>query len=683
MKLVIVESPTKSKTIEKFLGKDYKVLASFGHIRDLPKSALGIDTENDFKPKYVIPTKSKVHLSELKKAAAKADEIYLSTDPDREGEAIAWHVAEALKLKDYKRIAFHEITQGAISEAIEHPRQLDMHLVDAQQARRVLDRLVGYKLSPLLWRKLAKGLSAGRVQSVALRLICERENEIRKFQPVEYWSISAALKKTDSEKIFEAKLAQKAGKTIDKLEIKNKTEAENITKSLEGGVWLVKNIERKDSHKSPAAPFTTSTLQQEAFNRLHLPSKVTMILAQQLYEQGLITYHRTDSTNISAQALEAARNFISQTYGPNYLSQVPRVYKTKSKNAQEAHEAIWPSYVDNSPESLSGKLEAKQLKLYELIWRRFVATQAKEAVFDAVRADIEVADCVFRANGQTLKFDGFLKINPLKFKEMDLPLLVKGEKLNLQELKPEQHFTEPPPRYTDASIIKTLEELGIGRPSTYAPIIAVLLKRNYVVRGKSRQFEPTEIGERVTALLVEHFPAIVDLQFTAKMEDQLDDVAEGHQDWVELIRLFYIPFEETLKSKYLEIKKEKIEEPTDKICPDCGGQIFIKSGRFGKFYACSKFPECKYTAPMEVPGTGVKCPKCHEGEIMPRRSKRGRVFYSCSRWPNCDFALWNKPTGEACPKCQSLLVYAGKNQIKCSNKECDHKQEALAPEESE
>ena len=683
MKLVIVESPTKSKTIEKFLGKDYKVLASFGHIRDLPKSALGIDTENDFKPKYVIPTKSKVHLSELKKAAAKADEIYLSTDPDREGEAIAWHVAEALKLKDYKRIAFHEITQGAISEAIEHPRQLDMHLVDAQQARRVLDRLVGYKLSPLLWRKLAKGLSAGRVQSVALRLICERENEIRKFQPVEYWSISAALKKTDSEKIFEAKLAQKAGKAIDKLEIKNKTEAENITKSLEGGVWLVKNIERKDSHKSPAAPFTTSTLQQEAFNRLHLPSKVTMILAQQLYEQGLITYHRTDSTNISAQALEAARNFISQTYGPNYLSQVPRVYKTKSKNAQEAHEAIRPSYVDNSPESLSGKLEAKQLKLYELIWRRFVATQAKEAVFDAVRADIEVADCVFRANGQTLKFDGFLKINPLKFKEMDLPLLVKGEKLNLQELKPEQHFTEPPPRYTDASIIKTLEELGIGRPSTYAPIIAVLLKRNYVVRGKSRQFEPTEIGERVTALLVEHFPAIVDLQFTAKMEDQLDDVAEGHQDWVELIRLFYIPFEETLKSKYLEIKKEKIEEPTDKICPDCGGQIFIKSGRFGKFYACSKFPECKYTAPMEVPGTGVKCPKCHEGEIMPRRSKRGRVFYSCSRWPNCDFALWNKPTGEACPKCQSLLVYAGKNQIKCSNKECDHKQEALAPEESE
>ena len=683
MKLVIVESPTKSKTIEKFLGKDYKVLASFGHIRDLPKSALGIDTENDFKPKYVIPTKSKAHLSELKKAAAKADEIYLSTDPDREGEAIAWHVAEALKLKDYKRIAFHEITQGAISEAIEHPRQLDMHLVDAQQARRVLDRLVGYKLSPLLWRKLAKGLSAGRVQSVALRLICERENEIRKFQPVEYWSISAALKKTDSEKIFEAKLAQKAGKTIDKLEIKNKTEAENITKSLEGGVWLVKNIERKDSHKSPAAPFTTSTLQQEAFNRLHLPSKVTMILAQQLYEQGLITYHRTDSTNISAQALEAARNFISQTYGPNYLSQVPRVYKTKSKNAQEAHEAIRPSYVDNSPESLSGKLEAKQLKLYELIWRRFVATQAKEAVFDAVRADIEVADCVFRANGQTLKFDGFLKINPLKFKEMDLPLLVKGEKLNLQELKPEQHFTEPPPRYTDASIIKTLEELGIGRPSTYAPIIAVLLKRNYVVRGKSRQFEPTEIGERVTALLVEHFPAIVDLQFTAKMEDQLDDVAEGHQDWVELIRLFYIPFEETLKSKYLEIKKEKIEEPTDKICPDCGGQIFIKSGRFGKFYACSKFPECKYTAPMEVPGTGVKCPKCHEGEIMPRRSKRGRVFYSCSRWPNCDFALWNKPTGEACPKCQSLLVYAGKNQIKCSNKECDHKQEALAPEESE
>ncbi len=683
MKLVIVESPTKSKTIEKFLGKDYKVLASFGHIRDLPKSALGIDTENDFKPKYVIPTKSKVHLSELKKAAAKADEIYLSTDPDREGEAIAWHVAEALKLKDYKRIAFHEITQGAISEAIEHPRQLDMHLVDAQQARRVLDRLVGYKLSPLLWRKLAKGLSAGRVQSVALRLICERENEIRKFQPVEYWSISAALKKTDSEKIFEAKLAQKAGKAIDKLEIKNKTEAENITKSLEGGVWLVKNIERKDSHKSPAAPFTTSTLQQEAFNRLHLPSKVTMILAQQLYEQGLITYHRTDSTNISAQALEAARNFISQTYGPNYLSQAPRVYKTKSKNAQEAHEAIRPSYVDNSPESLSGKLEAKQLKLYELIWRRFVATQAKEAVFDAVRADIEVADCVFRANGQTLKFDGFLKINPLKFKEMDLPLLVKGEKLNLQELKPEQHFTEPPPRYTDASIIKTLEELGIGRPSTYAPIIAVLLKRNYVIRGKSRQFEPTEIGERVTALLVEHFPAIVDLQFTAKMEDQLDDVAEGHQDWVELIRLFYIPFEETLKSKYLEIKKEKIEEPTDKICPDCGGQIFIKSGRFGKFYACSKFPECKYTAPMEVPGTGVKCPKCHEGEIMPRRSKRGRVFYSCSRWPNCDFALWNKPTGEACPKCQSLLVYAGKNQIKCSNKECDHKQEALAPEESE
>jgi DNA topoisomerase-1 len=397
----------------------------------------------------------------------------------------------------------------------------------------------------------------------------------------------------------------------------------------------------------------------------------------------LITYHRTDSTAIAPQAIEAARNFITSQYGENYLSDTPRTYKTKSKNAQEAHEAIRPAYAENSPESLASKLDPKQLKLYELIWRRFVATQAKEAVFDAVRADIEAADCVFRANGQTLKFDGFLKINPLKFKETELPNLVNGETLNLKELKPDQHFTEPPPRFTDASIIKTLEELGIGRPSTYAPIIAVLLKRNYVIRGKSRQFEPTEIGERVTALLVEHFPAVVDLQFTAKMEDQLDDVADGKQDWVELIRLFYIPFEETLKSKYLEIKKEKIEEPTDKICPDCGGQIFIKSGRFGKFYACSKFPECKYTAPMEVPGTGVKCPKCDQGEIMQRRSKRGRIFFSCSRWPDCDFALWNKPTGEKCPKCQSLLIYAGKNQIKCSNKECDHKQEAQISEESE
>ncbi|MDD4625331.1 MAG: type I DNA topoisomerase [Candidatus Paceibacterota bacterium] len=684
MKLIIVESPTKAKTISKFLGSGWEALSSYGHIRDLPQKKFGIDLEKDFEPQYTIVPKAKKNLDLLKKAVKKADEIIISTDPDREGEAIAWHLTKALGLKNedsYQRIVFHEITKSAIEEAMKNPRKIDMSLVDAQQARRILDRIVGYKLSPFLWKKIVKGLSAGRVQSVAVRLVCDREEEIKKFIPQEYWSIAALLFKTGSENKFEAMLSKKNGKTIAKLDIKNKEEAGLILKDLEKAGYKVLSVEAKETKKNPLPPFTTSTIQQEAWKKFHLPSKMTMGLAQQLYENGYITYHRTDSLNLSESALAGAKNFIVGQLGQNYWAGEYRRFKAKGL-VQEAHEAIRPSAADQSPEQLEkeGKLSGSQLKLYGLIWRRFIASQMSQAVFDSTAVDIEAAGesakYIFRANGQILKFDGFLKIYPLKFAEAQLPVLTEGETLNLSELKPEQHFTQPPPRYTEASLIKALEENGIGRPSTYAPTLNTVQTRNYIEKDENKRFKPTEMGGMVNNLLVSHFPQIVDIKFTAKMEEDLDKIAEAEKEWVKVLKEFYDPFAQNLKAKYDEVAKTELaESATDKICPKCKSPIIIKMGRFGKFYACSNFPECKHTESMKDNNLHIKCPKCKEGDIIKKMSKRRKPFYGCSKWPDCDFAAWDEPIDKFCPECKSILVKTKKG-IKCSNKECGYKEES-------
>jgi len=684
--LVIVESPTKARTIQKFLGNDFIIKSSFGHVRDLPKKELGVDIENNFQPKYVIPPKAKKVVSELKKESKKADNTILATDEDREGESIAWHLQEALKLKDPQRIVFHEITKTAIAKALESPRHIDMNLVDAQQARRILDRIVGYKLSPFLWKKVARGLSAGRVQSVAVRLIVEREREIEKFIPTEYWSIDALLKKLDNQ--FTASLIKKDEKIIDKLEIKNKAEADKILQDLNGADYIVESIEKKETKRYPAPPFTTSTLQQAAWQKFKFSAKMTMSLAQRLYEEGNITYHRTDSLNLSEMSLNAAKDFITEKYGQNYWAGKLVKYKTKSSGAQEAHEAIRPAYADRSPESLKG-IDARQLKLYTLIWQRFIASQMAPAVFDSVSADIKAhsarastefgrmssgqASHTFRANGQTLKFDGFLKVYPTKFEEILLPDLEKNDNLDLLKLDTAQHFTEPPARYTEASLIKTLEKHGIGRPSTYAPIISTIQDRNYVSENDQKRFFPSEMGIIVNDVLVKNFPEIVDIDFTAKMEKELDEVAEGKDNWKKTCRDFYTPFAKNLENKYKEVKKENLIEKTDKICPKCGSPIIERMGRFGRFYACSKFPECKYTESIEDKSKdlGIKCVKCKEGDIVARRTKRGKIFYGCNKFPKCDFALWDKPVNDFCPKCDSILIETKRKQIKCSNKECD------------
>ena len=671
MQLIIVESPTKSKTIGRFLGPEYKVLSSYGHIRDLPKGELGIDIENDFQPKYVIPTKARKNVNILKKEIEKAEMIILATDEDREGEAIAWHLTQILDLnskKHYQRIAFHEITKSAITEALKNPRKINLNLVDAQQARRVLDRIVGYKLSPFLWKKIARGLSAGRVQSIAVRLVVEREREIQKFIPQEYWTIIVSLLKVKSSK-FEALLIKKDDKIISKLGIKTKKEIDEIIKNLEETEYKVIDIEKKEMKRNPLPPFTTSTLQQESWKKFHFPSKFTMRIAQQLYEKGFITYHRTDSLNLSDLALESAKKFITQNYGKNYYQF--RKYKTKAKGAQEAHEAIRPSYPNKVPESL--KLDASQSKLYDLIWRRFTASQMAQAVFDLTKIDIAAKNYVFRATGQILKFDGFLKIYPIKFEEAELPFLKKDEVLKLLELLPSQHFTKPAARYTEATLIKTLEEAGIGRPSTYAPTISTIQERNYIEKNIEKRFQPTEIGLVVNDLLVSHFPKIVDINFTAEMEKNLDRISEGEKKWIPLIKEFYEPFEKNLERKYQEIsKKEFTEKPTEKICPKCGAPLLIRLGKFGKFYACSGFPKCRYTESLEENKLKIKCPKCKEGDIVEKRTKKGKIFYGCNRFPKCDFALWDKPTGEKCPKCNSLLVETKRGQVKCSGKECNY-----------
>lgn len=656
MKLVIVESPAKAKTISGFLNKEYRVESSYGHVRDLPKSKLGIDVENNFKPSYIVPVKAKKRVNELKKLAEKSDEIILASDEDREGEAISWHIAQIFdsgKRKETKRIVFHEITKSAIDEALKNPRGIDLNLVDAQQARRVLDRLVGYELSPFLWKKVFRGLSAGRVQSVAVRLIADREKEIQAFKPQEYWSIEAELESKLNP--FMAKLHKKDGKTLDKLETKNKNEVDRTLKELENAGYKVERVEKKETKRIPSPPFTTSSLQQEASAKFSFSAKQTMMTAQQLYENGFISYMRTDSVNLSEESLKSAKEVIASSFGENYYLIQPRRFKTKSKRAQEAHEAIRPTDPRRDPSGVKGKLDDKQHKLYDLIWRRFIACQMQPATFDLTTIDIAAKNFVFRASGSVIKFDGWLKIYPSKFSENSLPKMSEGEILNLIKLLPGQHFTEPPPRYSEATLIKTLEENGIGRPSTYAPIITTIQTRNYAAKNEQRKFIPTETGTLVNDIMVKHFPNIVDIKFTAKMEDDLDKIAEGKEKWAPVIQNFYQPFHKNLMQKYEGVEKYNTEEKTNEVCPNCGKPMVIKQGRFGKFMACSGFPECKTTkAIKEPPKTiGMKCPKCQEdlsteesgepGEVIIRYTKKKRMFYGCSRYPKCDFASWKNP----------------------------------------
>jgi len=701
MLLIIVESPTKSKTLQSFLGPKYKVLSSYGHIRDLPKSELGVDIEQDFKPKYIIPIRARKIINLLKSEVKKSETIILATDSDREGEAIAWHLGQALglnEIKNYQRIVFHEITKSAIEEALKNPRDIDLNLVDAQQARRILDRIVGYKLSPFLWKKVVRGLSAGRVQSVAVRLVVEREREIEKFRPQEYWTIVATLLKIKNQKSkiknneFEAVLVKKDDEIIPKLGIKTKEEGEKIVKDLKDIEYRVINIEKKEVKRNPLPPFTTSTLQQESWKRFHFPAKFTMRIAQQLYEKGFISYHRTDSLNLSDLSLFAAKKFIIDNFGKNYWAGFLRKYKARGR-VQEAHEAIRPTDPFRDPFSVALAKESKTAfakaqagQLYDLIWRRFIAGQMAQAIFDSTTVDILAKNHTFRATGQVLKFDGFLKVYPLKFEENELPPLEMDEVLDLIKLIPSQHFTQPKPRYSEATLIKELEKNGIGRPSTYAPIISVIQERNYIEKDEQKRFRPTEIGIVVNDLLVKHFPKIVDIKFTAEMEEDLDEIAQGQKKWVKVIREFYTPFEENLKKKYQEVSKIDYNPPTtlqgkEKICPKCGAPLLIRLGKFGKFYACSRFPKCKYTESLEENKLKVNCPKCGAPLIEKRtRLRQGfggrrKIFYGCSNWPKCDFALWDRPTGEICPKCKSLLIKTKRAQIKCSNKECNYRVE--------
>jgi len=668
MDLILVESPTKARTLKKFLGRKYNVLASFGHVRDLPKAEFGVDVEKNFEPKYVIPTKARKVISELKKEAKKSDEIILATDQDREGESISWHLSEVLKLKNPKRIVFHEITKTAIENALKNPGQINMNLVDAQQARRILDRIVGYKLSPFLWKKVTKGLSAGRVQSVAVRLVVEREEEIKKFVPVEYWSVQALLKKNSSE--FSAFLIKRDDKTVGKLEIKNKKEADKILEDLGKAEYKVEKIEKKEVKRNPLPPFTTSTLQQNVWQKFRYPAKTTMSLAQRLYEFGLITYHRTDSLNLSEISLKSARKFISENYGQEYYQS--RRYRAKGK-VEEAHEAIRPTYPTNTPEAIKKKLKLAELKIYSLIWRRFIASQMAGAIFDATSVEIGANNYVFGSNGQILRFYGFLKVYQMQFKETNLPSLEEKEILELIKLTPNQHFTEPPPRYNEATLIKGLEKFGIGRPSTYAPILTTIQERNYINKDEQKRFYSTEIGAIVNKILVKNFPEVVDIDFTAKMEKELDQVAEGKDSWEKTCRDFYEPFAKNLKDKYEQVPKENVGIATDQKCPSCGRSIVEKLGRFGRFYACSGFPECRYTKSLDNEKMNIKCPKCKTGELIHKKTKRGKIFYGCDTYPKCDFALWDKPVDEFCPKCQSILIEAKTKKIKCSSKNCDYK----------
>ncbi len=655
MKLIIVESPTKARTIEGFLDKEYQVTSSYGHVRDLPRGNIGVDVdEGTFEPKYVIPTKVRKRVTQLKKLAQKADRIILATDEDREGEAIAWHLIQALELPEDKvdRIVFHEITKDAIQHALAHPRSINAGLVDAQQARRVLDRLVGYKLSPFLWKKIANRLSAGRVQSVAVRLIVDRENEIRAFTSEKYWTIEAVFSD------FEAALMKVGDEAFPKPGMKDKKEAEHIVHILKKSDFTVARVVRKQKHRSPLPPFITSTLQQEASRRLWFSARQTMRIAQKLYERGLITYMRTDSTNISKESLQAARAWIKKELGGTYVLPEPRVFKKKSRLAQEAHEAIRPTDPSSVPQSMGGKvipkLEEREVKLYDLIWRRFIASQLPQALFNQISVDIiAVSDNnehTLRATGRSTQFDGFLKIWEQKVSTNELPPLSDGDKLTLNQARADEHETEPPPRYNEASLIKVLEEYGIGRPSTYAPIISVIQERNYVERDERRRFQPTEIGEIVNGMLTEHFSQIVDISFTANMEENLDDISQGKKEWKKIIAAFYDPFARNLEKKYEEVEKREFiqkDKETDEKCEKCGKPMVIKMSRFGKFIACTGFPECRNTKSyLDESNTFGDCSDCEDGKIIRRKTKKGRFFYGCSNYPDCKFASWKKPGSE-------------------------------------
>ena len=680
--LVIVESPAKAKTIERHLGKQYTVRASMGHLRDLPKSQFGIDVEHNFEPKYINVRGKGDLIRTLKKEAKDADKIYLASDPDREGEAIAWHLAHILGVDPATdcRIVFHEITKPAIEEAVHHPRPIHMAQVDAQQARRMLDRIVGYQLSPLLWRKVRKGLSAGRVQSVTVRLICDREREIEAFQSEEYWTVEAKLKK--GKHAFTAEVTHAYGK---KLSLHNEAETKTLTDDLAQRSFSVQEVKRSERRKKAAPPFTTSSLQQDAARKLGFTSGRTMMIAQQLYEgvvlgrhgaTGLITYMRTDSTRISNLAVDEARSFLSEEYGKEYVPPRPNVY-AMGKKAQDAHEAIRPTSILRTPAEVESYLNRDQLRLYTLIWQRFSASQMSAALYDTIAAQIAAGDYRLRAHGSKLKFKGFTAVyvgteTAKKEKDTLLPDLVDGDPLTLGALNPEQHFTEPPPRYNDASIVKALEELGIGRPSTYAPIIETIQKRGYVER-REKQFRPTELGFIVTDMLEEHFKNIVDVKFTANLEGELDGVADGSLDKNELLGSFYTPFEQTLKKAEDAIGTVELpEEVTDIPCDKCGRMMVIKQGRFGKFLACPGFPECRNAKPL-LRDTGVLCPKCG-GRIVERKSRRGRAFFGCDRYPECDYTTWDEPQKETCKTCGAFMqkhrYRTGRAILYCSNEAC-------------
>ena len=684
--LVILESPSKAKTVQKYLGKKYQVVACAGHIRDLPKSKLGVDVEHDFAPVYENKKDKANLIKELKGFVKKSGTVYLATDPDREGEAISWHLANVLGLDGSKpiRVTFSEITKSGVETGMKNPRSLDTDLINAQQARRILDRIVGYKLSPFLWKKVRRGLSAGRVQSVAVKLIVDRENEIKAFVPKEYWSIDGKLLTSSGKKPFSVKLAEIGG---EKAELTCKEQTDEVLKSLEGKDFTVEDIKKSTRKKQPAPPFTTSTLQQEANRKLGFNSRRTMKAAQELYEGieiegqgavGLITYMRTDSLRISDEAKAAAAQLIKDSYGEEYLPDKPRVYKSKN-NAQDAHEAIRPSTIDLTPQSIKSSLTSDQYKLYRLIWERFVASQMANAQLNTVAVSVKAGDCLFKANGYTVKFDGFTKLYTESSENDEesggaLPKLTVGETLKVKELAGNQHFTQPPPRYNEASLIKALEENGIGRPSTYAPTISTILDRHYV-EFEQKQLHPTPLGDTITVLLEEHFKHIVDVQFTAKMEGDLDKIEEGKEQWVDVLRDFYSDFAQTLEKaeQDLEGKRVKVpDEPTDIVCEQCGKPMVIKIGPYGKFLGCSGFPECKNTKRI-VNETGGLCPKCG-GKMLAKKSKKGKPFFGCENYKDCNYMTWDTPISETCPNCgKTLFKKAGKKgKVYCANEGCGY-----------
>ena len=707
--LVIVESPAKARTIERYLGKNVVALASMGHVRDIPKREMGVNVEDlSFSPKYtVLPEKRKV-VSELTKASKDAATVYLATDPDREGEAISWHLMKAAKIDESKakRVVFHEITQRAVREAFEHPRDLDHDLIDAQQARRVLDRIVGYELSPVLWRKVKRGLSAGRVQSVALRLVVDREEEVQAFKPREYWSIEAALARHGADqKRLKAMLRAIKGRK-GKLDIPDEAEATRIVADLDGAAYVVEKVTKKERRSRPAPPFITSTLQQEAARKLRFTARRTMQVAQQLYEgvnlgdqgaTGLITYMRTDSTNVSSLALNETGQYVKEKFGADYAPPSPRRYRRKVKGAQEAHEAIRPTNVYAEPARVKQYLTSEQARLYDLVWKRMVASQMSDALFDSTTVDVDARSAssdtryAFRIEGSVMKFPGFRRLymedvddQPADDDKEDqaLPDVEENEPLTCLGVKPEQHFTQPPPRFTEATLVKALEERGIGRPSTYAPTLATVMDRDYVRKEKSR-FVPTKLGIAVNGLLTAHFPDVMDVGFTARVEEELDEIAAGERAWVPVLREFYGPFNEAVKEAIENaerVPRSALDEETDVVCEKCERPMVIKSGRFGRFMSCSGFPECRNSKPL-VNQVGVPCPECGGDMVERRGGKRGRTFYGCSNYPKCDFTTSRKPLPQPCPECSKMLIASGRNRAQCTS--CEYRGPVPEPETAE